>query len=130
LSVSCEDFLSQSKRLCESQDEIDFRSSISRGYYSVYHSASQTAQRLRLPESKRTDVGVHERLISRYEGLGPGLRKIARRLRDRKRLRAMADYQLSEQVLPGEAALSLLEATRLIADLNRIGASTEANAER
>lgn len=123
--MSPEDFLSLSKRLCESQDEIDLRSSISRAYYGAYHAACDTAMRLQLPEAKRYDAGMHERLISRFECNGPGLRKIARRLRDRKRLRAMADYQLGEQVTREEASLNALESARLVQDLTRIGCAAE-----
>ncbi|MBC2680626.1 hypothetical protein [Pseudomonas baltica] len=129
MSVSAEDFLSQSGTLCESADEIAFRSSISRGYYAAYHKAEIAAQDLQLPVIKRVDGGVHEQLIRRFEGVGPGLRKIARRLRDRKRLRAMADYQLSEEVSREEAQLNLLEVTRLMSDLDRIRCSSTTTAK-
>jgi len=123
VSVSSEDFLQQSRKLCELHAEIDFRSSISRGYYAVYHFAADTAQRLQLPDAKKMHVGVHERLISRFEAVGPGLRKTARKLRDLKRLRAMADYQLDEQVLREEAELCLAEASRLVEHLRNIGSA-------
>lgn len=124
MSVSPEDFLCLSKKLCDSQEEIDFRSAISRSYYGAYHCAVITAQRLELPEPKRSDAGAHERLISRFEGLGPGLRRIARRLRDRKRLRAMADYQLSEHVSYEDAKLSWYESSQLTDDLKKLGGVT------
>lgn len=124
MSVSPEDFLCLSKKLCDSQEEIDFRSAISRSYYGAYHCAVITAHRLELPEPKRSDVGMHVQLISRFEGSGPGLKRIARRLKDLKRLRAMADYQLSEHVSCEDARLSFLESSRLTDNLKMLGRAT------
>ncbi|ROL94152.1 hypothetical protein BK636_02035 [Pseudomonas chlororaphis] len=109
--------------------EIDYRSAVSRGYYSVYHVAQETADRLGLPCADRRDVGAHEQLISRFEAKGPGLKKLARRLRDKKRIRCVADYQLNEIVTKDEARLFVAEIERLAQDIDAIGRSQQERAE-
>lgn len=121
MSVSADEFLIQGRRLLEGENEIDFRSAVSRGYYSVYHVAQETANRLALPGGVKRDVGAHEHLISRFETKGPGLKKLARRLRDKKRIRCVADYQLDEAVTKDEARLFMAEVERLAQEIDAIG---------
>ena len=129
MSVSTDDFLEQAFRLMEGANEIDHRSAISRGYYAAYHSALETAARLCLPSTQRSDVGVHEKLILRFESQGKGLKKIARRLRDNKRARAAADYDIRD-ILPISEAIFTVKLSRiLVEDLTRLGAEVQGAAE-
>ncbi|HBK47902.1 MAG TPA: hypothetical protein DDZ74_00760 [Pseudomonas sp.] len=121
MSVSPNEFLAQSRRFLDGQSEIDYRSAVSRGYYSAYHTAEEAAERLALPHSERRNIGAHEQLISRFEATGPGLKRIARRLRDKKRLRCVADYQLDEMVTRDEAKLFIAEVETLAKDIDAIG---------
>ena len=125
MSVSSNDFLIQGLRLLKGECEIDQRSAISRSYYAAYHAALQAATRLRLPPGDRSDVGAHERLIRKFEGQGKGLKKIARSLRDKKRMRGVADYQLEELVLLGEAEMYVKEVRMLATELNRLGTNIQ-----
>lgn len=121
MSVSPDEFLVQSRRFLDGRSEIDYRSAVSRGYYSAYHTAQEAAERLALPPTERRNVGAHEQLISRFEANGPGLKRIARRLRNQKRLRCVADYQLSEMVTKHEAELFVTEVEILTKDIDSIG---------
>lgn len=121
MSVSAEDFLAQSVRLLDGDSEIDFRSAISRAYYCNYHTALDAARRLGLPIATSRDCGLHEQLIQSYEAQGKRLKIIARQLRDKKRARAVADYQLDELVPKEEAQLYLKESKTLTAELSRLG---------
>ncbi|MBI6605161.1 MULTISPECIES: hypothetical protein [Pseudomonas] len=129
MSVSADEFLILGRRLLEGENEIDFRSAVSRGYYSIYHVAQETANRLALPCGVRRDVGAHEQLIARFETKGPGLKKIARRLRDKKRTRCVADYQLGEVVTKDEARLFVAEVERLAQEIDAIGRGRQELAE-
>jgi uncharacterized protein (UPF0332 family) len=120
MSSSINDFIDQSLRLLAGNHEIDYRSAISRSYYGAYHSAESTADRLELALSSKNYVGAHEKLIDRFEAQGKALKKIAKRIRSRKLMRSMADYQLDESVLRDEAALEIKEAKQLIIDLNAL----------
>ncbi|HDS1693839.1 TPA: hypothetical protein QEM72_004423 [Pseudomonas putida] len=121
MSVSTEDFLEQANRLLAGGNEIDRRSAISRSYYAVYHCALSAAERLNLPDAVRRDAGVHEKLIGRFETQSKGLKKLARRLRDSKRARGVADYDLDELVPVNEAALVVRGSQLLAADIDRLG---------
>lgn len=129
MSVSADEFLVQGRRLLGGDCEIDYRSAVSRGYYSVYHIAQGAAERLGLPCSGRRDVGMHEQLISRFESKGPGLKKLARRLRDKKRIRCVADYQLDEMVTRDEARLFVAEIEKLAKEIDAIGRDRQDQAE-
>ncbi|WP_146603155.1 hypothetical protein [Pseudomonas sp. 2848] len=129
MSVSADEFLIQGRRLLNGADEIDFRSAVSRGYYSIYHVAQEAADRLGLPNSGRRDVGAHEQLISRFETKGPGLKKLARRLRNQKRIRCVADYQLDEVVTKDEARLFVAEIEKLAKEIDSIGRSRQEQVE-
>lgn len=121
MSVSPDEFHDQAIRLVSQKTEIDSRSAISRSYYAIYHRAIDAAQSLGLPESEKRDAGAHERLFLRFEAQGKALKKIARRLRDKKRVRSMADYDLDEDVPVTDAETYIREARLLAADLERLG---------
>ena len=121
MSVSTEDFLAQASRLLGGEGEMDRRSAISRGYYAAYHCALSAAKRLSLPEAERRDVGAHEKLIGRFECQGKGLKKLARRLRDNKRARSVADYDIGDLIPSGEAVLTVRSSRILAADIDRLG---------
>lgn len=121
MSVSADDFLAHGRDLLEKSHEIESRSAISRSYYAVYHAARCAADKLELSDRENRSVGTHERLIGRYESHGKGLKKLARRIRDKKRGRAVADYQLNAPVSNEEAELFVKEAENLMRDLQRLG---------
>lgn len=129
MSVSADEFLAQGRRLLGGDCEIDYRSAVSRGYYSVYHIAQETAERLGLPCAARRNIGMHEQLFSRFEARGPGLKKLARRLRDKKRIRCVADYQLDEIVTRDEARLFVAEVEKIAKELDAIGRNCKDRAE-
>ena len=122
MSVLPDDFFEQGKRLLSGLSEIDRRSAISRCYYAVYHGAVAAAARPELPEAAKKETGSHEQLIRRFEGCGKkGLSKLARRLRDKKRVRGLADYDLDELVHVSDAEFYFREARLLIEDIERLG---------
>lgn len=121
MSVLPDEFHEQAVRLVSQKSEIDSRSAISRCYYSIYHHAIEAAANLRLPECGKRDAGAHERLFLRFEAQGKALKKIGRRLRDKKRVRSMADYDLEEDVPVSDAETFIREARLLTADLERLG---------
>ncbi|MBX8534522.1 hypothetical protein K5D33_07265 [Pseudomonas cichorii] len=121
MSVSHKEFHEQAIRLVSENSEIDNRSAISRSYYAIYHCAIETAARLALPECEKRDAGVHERLFLRIESQGKALKKIARRLRDKKRVRGVADYDLEEDVPVSDAEIFIRDARLLMADLEKLG---------
>lgn len=123
MSVSADEFLAQSRRLLADGKEIDIRSSISRAYYSAYHCAEAAAGRMELPESARRNTGTHEKLFARFDGGGKRLKMLARMLRDKKRLRAAADYDLQESFESAEAVLHIREVESMIKELDRLGQS-------
>lgn len=129
MSISPRSFLEQGFRLLAGSEEVDYRTAISRSYYAAYHTAVDTAERINLPQAGRRDTGAHEQLIARFESKGRGLKRIAQRLRAKKRMRAMADYQLDAFVLEGEAVLQMKEVQALVEDIESLGCICQEVAE-
>lgn len=118
MSVSSDDLLALSEQLIERDDECSLRASIGRSYYAVFHQAKIAADVLDLKESQQAERRAsHERLISRYESGGKGLRSIAKSIRKAKMTRVAADYDIGESVLIRDAKFHLANCQRVLRQL-------------
>lgn len=105
------------------QEEVDYRSAISRAYYAAYHRCVDFHSRLPYggKEPRGGNGGAHERLIHRLTN--PTIAdgdifarsvELGHKLRTLKMRRHIADYQLSKTVRPKDAELTILEVGELL----------------
>jgi len=124
VSVSNDEIYDLCNVLIGQASEVSYRASIGRAYYAVYHEAVKTADRIGLKNAPVMNAGTHERLYSRYSEPGGSLARLARRMRDCKRLRAKADYDLDCDVSKEQAQLHARQCQNLLSDLRRISAGS------
>jgi len=95
MSVSPSDFGAFAEKLVSSIDEIDLRNAASRSYYAAYH-LCQTIMN-RCPKNDHLAMGSHERLSERLKLQGTiDARSLQYILLSMKRIRTMADYEISD----------------------------------
>lgn len=113
MPVAPEEILEAAAELAHEEREVDWRNAASRAYYAAYHRCRRLAQAegLRIPE---TD-SVHMALVDAFlENLNPRvLRQLGFMLRDCRRRRAEADYEI-------EASFSKALASIVVRDCERI----------
>lgn len=121
MSICSDDMLELAKDLLVDDSESRVRASVGRSYYALYHEALEVADKLQLASlpADRTKA-THERLISRYEQAGKRLAFFGRTLRKQKKLRALADYDIRDEMSASEAWQHIEISKRLIGDLRRI----------
>ena len=102
MSVDYSDFFNLAKKLIEGTDEIDWRTSASKAYYSAYHLA-QTAVDL-CPDNQHLAMGSHERLSERFilKNTTPA-KSISYMLTSMKRTRRTADYDMDNDFTKSDA---------------------------
>lgn len=120
MTVRPRDLLDQALALKSSQGEADARLSIGRAYYAALHRVMEI-----LPNELRKDDdegNTHQQVIAAVERLSrsvtPGreaAKQIARGLRQLRKSRVLADYELNVQLPPEEQALSLGRAESIFA---------------
>jgi uncharacterized protein (UPF0332 family) len=100
MAVKPTDFFLFAAPLCESATEIDLRNAISRSYYGALHHARAKIDSKIGNGHIRYANGTHAQVIGCYEN-GPtdGHKKIAYLLRDYKRQREEADYDIVAPVI-------------------------------
>jgi len=102
MSTTYQEFAAFAEQLARQSTEIDWRNSVSRTYYAAYHQALSVSDRC--PEIPTGSVGMHQQLINRFKYQGTkDARTIAAALSAMKRLRSVADYELQNVVLQGQA---------------------------
>jgi len=113
------DFISTAQRLTTGSEESDYRSAISRAYYSTYHYCD--ALKNHLPQRTVSgSSGVHEILVARFEQCDKGYeysseaRKIGYLLAQLRTARVKADYRLKDTIRKKLAESNILTAQRLI----------------
>lgn len=115
MPVSASDFVSQAECLKNSDLEIDWRTSISRSYYAVYHQAVELA---RGQGFKATPPSVHGQLFGFLEEKHPTKTSIVRRMRIMRKNRNNADYEMNETISKHNAYQQFVECKLLINSLN------------
>lgn len=125
------DILNNAKNLfdiSDPKDESMSRTIISRSYYSVFHGALELFKyRYNWPTSPISNVGVHEKLYSRFDNhdfVHKDKIKEAAKLKNQliifKKQRVKADYKLDMRVTALDARYSISEAERILQDLHNI----------
>lgn len=93
MSVNYSDFNNLASKLLDGTDEIDWRVSASRSYYSAYHLAKGAA--VFCPSINHLQYGAHEGLAKRFELHDTkGAKSIAYVLNSMKKKRHIADYDI------------------------------------
>lgn len=117
MSVSYKDFLNSAEVLLTNPDstEMDFRNLISRSYYAAFHLSREISADLPMPDGK---LGSHEQVIRKFEQhTDKRFSKLAILIRQRKSMRATADYDLHLAIKRTEAAEHFLAVKHLLAKL-------------
>lgn len=102
-----------------SSTEHHLRGAINRAYYAAYHEALLYADDLGL-QVVRTNAGVHQQLVARFESSGKRHRMIGNRLASLKKMRADADYKLAQDFSQLDAQKHIAGCQRLIEELVRL----------
>ncbi len=106
MSVDYSDFQNMAKQLFNGSDEIDWRVSASKAYYSAYHCALTAADLC--PPNGHFKLGSHEGLSDRFKLANTSATKsIAYTLITMKRVRHLADYNLNKDFPKTDAELQL-----------------------
>lgn len=103
--------------------EAHRRAAINRAYYAAYHAAFIYAEEVGL-EVIRTNTGLHQQLVERFSSGGRRHRVVGDRLASLKRLRADADYKLTQKFSLIDAQKHLSGCVRLIDELARLREAT------
>lgn len=122
MSVSPIDILNSARAMISAgEGEISVRNAISRAYYAVYHRARQTFPPA--PEFMAgAGGGVHKAYIDQLQQAEKGSmeRKVGVALNGMKGKRTKADYHLTDDIKPHEAAMLIIKAESLFADLENV----------
>jgi hypothetical protein len=110
--VSCvpANFLTLAQKLAPSQEEIERRCAVSRGYYAALHWAREHLEKCPPIDFGQEKVGSHEKVLRRlreYRESRDAL-KAAYILADLKTKREGADYDLSGEITVDDAAQVLV----------------------
>lgn len=113
MSVNPVDFLVFAEDVLERNDEISFRNSISRAYYSLYHS---TCLSLKFCPAT-SHAGVISYLQSNYENKkerfdNMTMRRLSALLAQTKKQRQIADYDLQHKIDVSDAKSTILTVKR------------------
>ena len=117
MSVRPRDLLDQAKSLQSGAGEVSARGSISRAYYAALHRALEI-----VPQGVGRDDerNTHQQVIDAVDRLGRGIApgrqaaiQIGRLLRQLRKSRVLADYQLAEDLSPDEAETAIGRAEKL-----------------
>lgn len=110
MAVTAVAFRSLAEAAAVEDSEIEWRNSISRGYYAAFHQAKNAADGAGVPDpSEHLQVGSHQRVFKRYEALSsqPHGKMISYILQDMQRRRNQADYDLASNVSSDDAIIQL-----------------------
>lgn len=124
--ISSTDFLDSAKELAQNKNETAFRNSISRAYYCAYHAVLPLDESLANHGGIKTDVGVHEQLISKLENCPRSVqnwatfKSIGVLMRYLKKLRVEADYDLASEISIEQAQQQIKQAEKVLAKISEI----------
>lgn len=124
MSISERDLIELARASHEhAEEEVDYRSAISRAYYAAYHRCADFHSRLPYggKEPRGGNAGVHERLIHRLtnptitdEGMFTRSVELGHKLKTLKMRRYIADYRLDKTVRKSDSELTVIEASELL----------------
>ena len=118
MSIAPEELLSNAKILCEGAQEFDWRCAASKAYYAAYHKCKIVGETL--PESPYDSqpMGVHDTLIKKFSTQSDfKFKSIGFMLREAKRLRNKADYDIDDPFEQWEAKETINWAEKILAKL-------------
>ncbi|WP_321810128.1 hypothetical protein [Burkholderia sp. BCC1985] len=118
MTVTATDFLTCAESIANGGTEIDYRSAISRAYYSAFHAAGEIAD-LHFPDQDaHIAKGSHDRLSDRFKASSNMKAKgVAYMLVLLKKSRHQADYSLSDTVVVDDALQAIANARKIHAQL-------------
>lgn len=116
MPVCVSDFVDQAERLKASDQEIDWRTSICRSYYAVYHQAVDLAK---VQGFKAVPPSVHKQLFDFLKVKYPSKQSIMRRIQVMRKRRNDADYEIRNEISKNIACQQLAESKLLIDALNK-----------
>jgi uncharacterized protein (UPF0332 family) len=125
MSVCAEDFLI-SAELKEGACEIDFRNSISRAYYAAFHLLKTVIDTLPNPPVVDQAFDSHNDTINKLLDCAKTTEQkviskaIINSIKKRKRMRKIADYELSQSIDEKDAGAQLNSVSLLFDDINRL----------
>jgi hypothetical protein len=121
MTVEASEFLTLARAMLKSDSEINWRSCVSRAYYATFHAALPFAGRLGAPKYFDDGAGCHERLIRRFDDKDNPLaiQRIARELRNLKKMRVDADYRLGRTCTREEAMIAVDTAQHVCACIDK-----------
>lgn len=103
MSITSTELSELAKELISRENEVAWRSAASRAYYSSFHCARSAAESLPNNAHFALEGGTHKYLIDRFETYktpgspeGKQARKVAYMLRDLKKRREKADYDIND----------------------------------
>lgn len=121
--ITPDDIFGVGDALLTAKNESHNRSAVSRFYYAAYHAAALWLEaRPGMPSADGLPGGVHQQLLNKLNNGAPewtadqkrqGI-KIAATLLTLKTRRGVADYQLGNNLKPGEEQIQKYDAKRLI----------------
>ena len=117
--IGANDFLDSAKALLNLDNETAFRNAISRAYYAAYHAVLPLDETFANHGGIKTDVGVHEQLISKLENCprsNPNwtrYKSIGVLMRKSKVARVESDYDL-QAIVFGEQVECQIERVEMI----------------
>ncbi|MFI3219292.1 MAG: hypothetical protein QX189_09250 [Methylococcales bacterium] len=125
MTVSSDDFLTSAEILLKNTDaqEIDFRNVISRSYYAVFHLAKEKLTVLADIEimEELDNNGSHNAIIGKfYRHDNRSIHAYGKIMKDLKKKRRIADYDIDKDILRKETAEHFNNAKHLIAKLKKL----------
>ncbi len=118
MSIAPDDLLSNAKRLCEGKQEFDWRCAASKAYYAAYHQCKVAAETLPEPPYDSKAMGVHDTLIKKFSTQSDlKFKSIGFMLREAKRIRKKADYDIDDLFEQWEAKETIKWAEKILAKL-------------
>lgn len=120
MSVSAADFLAFASSCCAEDGEIHQRMGTSRAYYAAFHMVRSVSATCPASHHFNIQGGVHSQLIEKFRTFKSGIRaleiksmQIAYILRDMKRGRELADYDIASSWESSMCPTQIAKATKL-----------------
>jgi uncharacterized protein (UPF0332 family) len=118
MSIAPNELLSNAKILCEGNEEFHWRCAASKAYYAAYHQCKMAAETLPEPPYASKAMGVHDTLIKKLSTQSDlKLKSIGFMLREAKRLRNKADYDIDTLFEQWEAKETIKWVEKIFAKL-------------
>ena len=113
MSVTPNELLEAAKAIGGGDAEVDRRNAVSRAYYAAWHRCQPIGQSVGL--SAPPGGGVHQQLIDTLEqDRNMTLRSLGYMLRQCRRLRIKADYEIESDFSPEDARIALTQSGKIL----------------